>query len=323
MRLIVFSGLLWLLFVLPSTAGCPIGRTIVIARLDYDSARFSSEVVSLILNRGFACPARISNKPEDQIDDLRKGKADVIMEIWAEEPDPAWVDGENEGSVIKLGINFGATDEGWFVPTYLVEGPKAEARNLRSVGDLRSKAMAALFKGDLVNCPDTWVCSKTNTKKLAAYGLSDLYKPVTANDDKDLRRIVEQAYRGRSAVLFYGWRPDILLAKYQYVKLMEPKFDRTVWEASRACEYPKSVVYVGANKAFADQNPEIGNFLRAWRMSNDDISSALDDASSRHIPMQQEAKKFLISRPDVWMPWVSGAVAANLRANLSRENPAE
>jgi ABC-type proline/glycine betaine transport system substrate-binding protein len=58
-------------------------------------------------------------------------------------------------------------------------------------------------------------------------------------------------------------------------------------------------------------------------MSNDDISSALDDASSRHIPMQQEAKKFLISRPDVWMPWVSGAVAANLRANLSRENPAE
>jgi len=315
----LFGGVLWLFLVLPCFAGCPIDRKIVIAGLDYDSARFTSEVASLILDLGYDCGTYIANKNSgDQIPDIANGDADIIMEIWVEEPSPKWVTAKNEGKVTELGMNFGATDEGWFVPTYLVEGPNAKAPDLRGATDLRSKKLADLFKGEFVNCPASWNCKGTNEDKLKAYGLSELYKSVVTNDDKDLRRRVEDAYRHHLPVLFYGWHPDILLGKYQYTKLIESKFDKTIWNRNHACEYPTGKVFIGANKAFADRNPEIVEFLRRWRMGNDDIGSALDDAYSRHLTtMKEEARRFLISRPDVWTPWVSADVAAKLHTNLS------
>jgi glycine betaine/proline transport system substrate-binding protein len=322
MRSVFFVFIFALLLASYPAKACPLARPIVIAGLDYESARFASEFLLTILHQGFGCDAKVVEKDLPyQIDDLKEGKADILMEVWADNPNKRWVQAEKEGSVIMLGVTFGESDEGWFVPRYLVEGPNAPAPDLRWVRDLRS--YAELFNGELLNCPPAWNCNPINKKKLKAYGLDPNYRSRDAIDDADLHRKVSEAYIQGKAILFYGWNPDILSNNYEFVKLKEPNYNQKIWDElvnssnpTAACEYPRSVVHIGANKAFIDEVPDIKEFLTKWRIGTSDISTALIETHLLRLSPSIAANEFLRKRPDIWMPWFSDDVIERLEAAL-------
>jgi glycine betaine/proline transport system substrate-binding protein len=311
-----------LLWPLSCIAACPLDRSINVAGLDYDSARFSSEVLATILRAGFTCEVSITyNSLNDQIDAVKRGDADLIMEIWLDDVSTYWSDAQQEGVVTLLGTNFASADEGWFVPRYLVEGPNASVPSLRSVADL--PRYKDLFHGEFLNCPVGWNCNKINIKKLGAYGLNKAYRSVNADNDADMVSRVTQAYLNRSAILFYAWHPDMILSKYDFVQLREPVFDINIWgELNRsdnptvACEYPQSAVMIGANKRFIDNYPALRELLVRWRLSNEDIVDAITDAHTAGKTMKQVAETFVRLRADVWMPWVSESIASTIQTNL-------
>ena len=310
-------------------AECDVQRPVVLGGLDYDSAGFDNAVAKLILTKGYGCKVDIlPGTVLPLVNGLARGDVDVLMEVWTANPAEAWVKAEREGKVVRLGVNFADTREGWFVPRYVVEGPKAVAPDLKSVQDLaRHKGLFAdpeePGKGRFYNCPAGWQCELVNSKKLTAYGLTADYTNFRAGTGEALAAAVEGAVRRQRPILFYYWGPTWLLGKYDFVMLSEPPFDAAVWDAMKASDaptaataYPSNTVVIGANAAFAKQAPAVAAMLGRWRSSNEVVGEALAFMRTENASPDAAAARFLKARPEVWAQWVPPEVAERVKAGL-------
>ena len=308
---------------------CDLQRPIVLGGLDYDSAGFDNAVARLILTKGYGCKVDIlPGTVLPLVNGLARGDIDVLMEVWTANPAEAWVKAERDGKVVRLGVNFADTREGWFVPRYLVEGPKAPAPDLKSVQDLaRHKTLFAdpeePGKGRFYNCPAGWQCEIVNSKKLGAYGLTGEYTNFRAGTGEALAAAVESAVRRQRPILFYYWGPTWLLGKYDFVMLAEPPFDQATWDAMKASAaptaataYPSNAVVIGANAEFAKQAPAVVAMLGRWTSSNEIVGEALAYMRTENASADAAAARFLKARPEVWSPWVPADVAERVKAGL-------
>jgi glycine betaine/proline transport system substrate-binding protein len=310
-------------------AGCDVDRPIVLGGLDYDSAAFDNAIAKLILSKGYGCKVDIlPGTVLPLVNGLARGDVDVLMEIWTANPAEAWVKAEREGKVVRLGINFAETREGWFVPRYVVEGPNASAPDLKAVQDLaRHKTLFAdpeePAKGRFYNCPAGWQCEVVNSKKLQAYGLTGAFTNFRSGTGEALAAAVEGAVRRHRPILFYYWGPTWLLGKYDFVMLAEPPFDQATWDAMKASDapsaataYPSNTVVIGANAEFAKRAPTLAAMFGRWRLTNDIVAEALAHMRTENASAEAAAGRFLKGHPEVWGGWVPQDVAERIKAGL-------
>lgn len=310
---------------------CGLDRPVVFAGLDYDSAAFHTAIAQAILREGYGCAVdAIPGSTIPLINGVARGDVDVIMEIWTANPAQAWVDAEEKGQVVRLGTTFPDAVEGWFVPTYLVEGENAKAPDLVSVSDLAQ--YKDLFrdpeepsKGRFHNCPAGWQCEVVNSKKLAAYDLEEDFTNFRPGTGEALNAAIERAVKREEPILFYYWGPTWVLGKYDFTRLDEPEFDRETWDAMMEAEnpeeataYPASDVVIGANKAFAEAAPQIVEFLNAYGTSAEETSRALAYMQDTGATAEDAAANFLREREEVWTDWVAADVAERVRSAVAR-----
>ncbi|TAD90487.1 MAG: ABC transporter substrate-binding protein [Alphaproteobacteria bacterium] len=314
----------------PTTAlACELTRPVTFAGLDYDSAAFHTTIARTIVEKGFGCRTeRIPGATIPLVNGLARGDVDVTMEIWLANPVQPWVDAERDRRVVRLGTTFPDATEGWFVPRALVEGAGARAPGLRSVSDLI--AHKALFadpdapdKGLFYNCVPGWQCELVNSRKLIAYGLEPHFTNVRPGASEALVAAIESALRRGRPVVFYHWSPSWLVGAYDLVRLTEPAFDRDTWAAmlaaarpDKATAYPVSEVVIGANTRFVEAAPQISAFLRAYRSSSQETSTALAAGRAAGITVEQAALRFMKEQPQVWRAWVPADVATRVAAAL-------
>ncbi|WP_018700577.1 ABC transporter substrate-binding protein [Amorphus coralli] len=308
---------------------CDIDRPVMFAGLDYQSAAFHTALAKFIVKTGYGC--EVDDLPGSTIpliNGVARGDVDVIMEIWTANPAQAWVDAEKAGTVVALGTTFPDAVEGWFVPTYLVEGAEAPAPTLKKAEDLPQ--FAPLFtdpeepsKGRFYNCPAGWQCEVVNSKKLVAYGLEDSYTNFRPGTGASLQAAVDSAYLRKKPILFYYWAPTALMGKHEFVQLEEPAFNREIWDAMMAAEvpdaataYPVSKVIIGANKAFSESAPNLTAFFNAYSTTSALTSKALADMEDNGGDADVAAQTFLKANEDVWTKWVPASVAEKVKAAL-------
>lgn len=314
----------------PTAAGaCDIDRPIVFAGLDYDSAQFHNAVAMFILKEGYGCKVdSIPGQTIPLLNGVARGDIDVVMEVWMANPAQPWVDAEKAGKVVNLGVNYPDAQEAWFVPRYVVDGPRAPAPDLKSVTDLpKYKDLFAdpeePGKGRFHNCVAGWQCELVNSKKLTAYGLDKDFTNFHPGSAEALAAAVESAIARKQPILFYYWGPTWLIGKHDLVPLQEPPFDRKVWDEMLASDhptaataYPISEVIIGVNAEFMKQAPDTIAFLINYETTNKIVSSALAQMHQTGASAEEAAKYFLKTREDVWTPWVPKDVADKIRAAL-------
>ncbi len=329
----LFAACALALAALPAPA-CEVDHAVIFAGLDWDSNAFHTAVAQRIVRDGFGC--RVDLVPGSTIplyNGMARGDIHVIMEVWRSNTPPSWTQGVEAGKLVELGVNFPDATQGWFVPRYLVEGPKARAPGLRSVKDLpRYKALfrdpEEPAKGRFLNCIAGWQCELTNTKKLHAYGLTPHFSNFRPGTGAALDAAILSALKRQRPVLFYYWGPTWLLGQIgeQVVMLEEPPYDAQRWEALMALKdpaqatdataYPVVEVLVGANKAFTEQAPAIKAFLSNYRTSAALVSQALAYMQTNRASVDDAARHFLRTHPDLWTGWVPPEVAARVKAAL-------
>ncbi|MEM9221089.1 MAG: ABC transporter substrate-binding protein [Pseudomonadota bacterium] len=304
----------------PATAAdaeCPIEDTIVFGGLDYGSASFHTALARKILELGYGCETDVIPGTTLVLNQgLGRGDVDVVMEIWTANVAQVFLDAEAEGKVVRLGTTFPDAIEGWYVPRYVVEGDNAPAPNLKSVEQLAD--FKTLFEdpedpklGRFYNCVIGWQCEVVNSKKLIAYGLEDDYSNVRPGAGAALSAAVESAYLREKPVLFYHWAPTWLLGKYDFVKLEEPAYDKSIWDAMMASEdpdaataYPQTRVVIGANSEFAEKSDVIKAFFDAYSTTSSQTSEALAFMHDNDASPEEAADAFLRTQPDVWSAWI-------------------
>ena len=314
---------------------CEIERPIVLAGLDWDSARVHNAIASFIMEKGYGCKTRsIPGSTIPIQNGLVRGDIDIVMEVWKENVGEAWTKAMKSGKVKELGLNFSDAVQGWFVPTYMIQGDperkiKPVAPDLQFVSDL--PRYKHLFrdpeqpdKGRFYNCILGWQCEVINTKKLAAYKLEDDFTNFRPGAGEALAAAIASAYKRGKPIVAYYWGPTWLLGQFDMTKLKEPPFTKKCWDAlstekepKAACAYAPSKVYIGVNTKFYNQAPELLSFLKGYQTSNTLISQLLSYMQSEKTDEQGAAKYFFENHRDVWTAWVSDEIAEQIDSSLN------
>ena len=328
--LVLFSGAGWC----ARSQACEVSEPIVFAGLNWDSNEFHTAVAQRILRDGMGCSVdKIPGATIPLHNGMIKGDIHIIMEIWLANESKVWLDGVAAGKVSAIGVNMADAVQAWYIPRYLVEGPNAPAKGLRSVADLpRFKGLFAdpeePGKGRFYNCMAGWACETLNTKRLAGYGLSEHFTNVRPGSGAALDAAIISALKRRKPIVFYYWGPSWLLGQHaeELIALEEPSFDAQKWAAlvaatdsakvKAATAFPVVDIVIGVNQAFIQKAPTIAQFLRQYRTNTRLVSEALASMQTGKLSADAAARLFLMKHPEVWERWVSPDVARRVRSSL-------
>jgi glycine betaine/proline transport system substrate-binding protein len=307
---------------------CEVDRPVSLAGLDWESNDFHVAVARFILREGYGCAVEaIPGSTLPLLMAMARGDVDITLELWEDNLRDLVEPLRKAGRIEVLGVNYPDSEQGWYVPRYLVEGPSAPAPGLASVSDLPK--YKELFrdreepdKGRFHNGVAGWGAERINTRKLIAYGLDRYFTNVRLSGTGEMEQTIAAAYRMRRPILYYSWSPSWVSGSFDGVRLKEPPFDPGVWaelqtseSPTRATAYPTMRVRTAVNADFGRAAPELRAFVAAYRTEPALVSNALT-VMRQTGSADDAARDFLKHRPDVWRPWLPEDVAARVATAL-------
>ncbi len=316
---------------------CAGAKPVVFAGVNWDSGEFITEVLREILSRGFGC--KTQTLPGNS-ETLEQATADDDVQIFAEEwvsRSDIWKKAAAAGQVLGVGHPFVGAVEGWYVPTYLIQGDPARrlkpaAPDLRSVEQLAEPRYVALFrdpeqpgKGRFLNCPSGWTCEGVNTAKLHAYGLDQAYVDFRPGTGTAMDAAITSAYLQGLPVLFYYWSPSPIVGKLKLTRLVEPPYTPGCYkdltskdgQHTKGCSAPPAEIDYGVSAPFARTAPELIAVLKRAQLPLDVLNANLVEMSDSRRDADAQAIRFLKQRGDIWRAWVDPATASRIAASLN------
>lgn len=306
---------------------------LVLAEASWDSIKVHNRIAGFIIEHGYGYPEPkyLFGDTLPLLQGLTKGDVDIYLEVWADNIQEAWDDALTQGKVKNLGPNLPDGPQGWWVPTYMIEGDpergiEAITPDLKSVMDLPQywelfKDPEAPTKGRFHNSPPGWICTDINEFKMKTYGLEDSYNVFSTGSDAALVTSMVSAYEKGEPWFGYYWEPTWVMGKLDMTMLEEPFFDPEVWddESNRGCAYPPARVLVGINSELEEKAPDLIPFLDNYETTlaqNNDFLAYMDDYNGED-PEKAAALYFLNAYPEVWQGWLSQDIVAKVEQALN------
>ena len=182
---------------------------LVLVDVSWDSIKVHNRIVGYILQNGYGYP-----EPEylfaetlPALQGMVKGNIDIYMEVWADNIEEAWEEALASGKVKNLGPNFPDAPQGWYVPTYMIEGDaergiEATAPELKKISDLPRywelfKDPEVPSKGRFHNSPQAGIYQHKRGKN-QSYGLDKNYNNFVTGSDPALVASMVSAYEKAS-----------------------------------------------------------------------------------------------------------------------------
>ncbi len=281
----------------------------------WDSVQVHNRIAGYILEKGYDREVDYAFSEEiPGVLGIERGDFHIAMEAWIDNAPGLFDRAMNGGNVVNLGRNFPDAPQGWYVPTYVIEGDPERgiepmAPDLKSVEDL--PRYWELFrdpeqknKGRLYNGPSGWNVSVINKKKLEAYGLDETYVAFYSGSASALATAIASNYEKGNPVLAYYWEPTPLLGMYDMTKLEEPAYDPDIWASTGGCDFPTCRVQIIANRDFIEANPEIEAMLRRYETTLEQTNAALAYMNKNGGGLMRGAIWFLKNHPEDWKSWV-------------------
>lgn len=293
-------------------------KTITFVDFSWSSVQMHNRIAGFVLEHGYGYkPNYIFAESVPGLTGLARGDIDVAMEMWIDNV----LDWYNEAvgkdkKVIDLGPVFPDSPQGWYVPTFVIEGDEERgiepmAPDLRSVYDLPKywelfKDREKPNKGRFYNAIPGWVVYDINLKKLEAYGLTETFEPFSPGSQTSLATAIVTAYNKGQPVLAYYWEPEWIMGMLNMTRLEEPPYDPKKWndEAGYACEFPAARVHIGINADFLKNNTEILSFLANYETTLEQNNAALAYMQQNNANVETTAVWFLKEYKDLWTKWI-------------------
>lgn len=302
-------------------------QPVVFVDFSWDSVQVHNRIAGFIIEHGYAMA--VDYTFADTVPGLlalERGDAQLSMEIWRDNIADVWERGMRRGRFVDLGRNFPDAPQGWYVPTYVIEGDPERgiaplAPDLRTVADLARywelfRDPEVPTKGRFYNAPAGWVVHDHNLDKLKAYGLLDVFAPFDPGSDAALVASMAGAYQRGEPWVGYYWEPTWVMGVYDMTLLEEPTYSDECWDADKACAFKPAEVLIGANAAWLRNHPEIEQFLRNYETTLAQNNDMLAYMNRESASVDEAALYFLRTYEDVWQAWVPDDVAEKVRAAL-------
>lgn len=303
---------------------------IVFADQGFDSAIFHNRVMQYVIEHGYdyetdTIPAETVTMARGIVDN----DIQVVSEMWLDQI-PALVEGIEDGEIVDYGTNYGESIQGFFVPTYMIEGDEERGiepmtPDLEHVDDLPQ--YADLFEaaenpnvGRFYNCISSWECARINEAKFEAYGLDESYEPFDPGSGPALATSLVSAYEQGEPWFGYYWAPTWVFAQYDLTQIEEPEYTDECWEeifeGDVACAYPSVRVHIGASDEFDEAAPEISDFLENYDSSMEETNEVLFYMNENDAEAEEAAIWWLEEHEEIWTAWVTDEAVEGVQAAL-------
>jgi glycine betaine/proline transport system substrate-binding protein len=285
----------------------------------WDSSQINSRIAGFILEHGYGydvtyqfaevAPGHLA---------LERGDVDIVMEIWADNVQDWLQQARESGKVITVGDTFKNATQGWFVPTYVIEGDPERgiepmAPELESVEDLPKykhvfQSPTNPDKGRLYSGPTGWDAFTIDQHKLKAYDLKDDYESFAPGSETALVTVLLRSYDRGEPVLAYFWEPHGLIGMLDMTQIKEPTYDEELWneENDYACAYPSATVLIGMNSEYAKKHPDVKAFLENYETTVKQNNKFMAHMVQNETDHEAAAIWFLKNYEDVWENFIPG-----------------
>ncbi|TDN63074.1 ABC transporter substrate-binding protein [Paraburkholderia sp. BL10I2N1] len=317
------------------SAWCASGKPVKFAEMGWDSARFMTEVIRYVLEKGYGCKTdQTPGTNAIALQGVVMNDLNVMVEYWSGRT-PAYESAAREGKVRILGsLISGGSVEGYYVPEYVIKGDPARgikplAAELRSITDLpKYKEVFAdeesPSKGRLYNCPIGWQCESDTAQKMKAYKLDDAFTDFHPGSGPALDSAIESAYARGKPILFYYWEPSTILGRFKAVRLAEPAFNEACWKTINGSKdanpcgsaSPPTTLRIVVSNALYAADPQIVGLFEKVQFPMESINAVLARMASEKTPPRQAAIDFLKANPDMLSHWVPADVSSKVRSSL-------
>jgi glycine betaine/proline transport system substrate-binding protein len=313
-------------------AGASLDGPITFADLNWSSAVVHNRIAQYILEEGYGYETdTVSGTTQPLFQGMEAGDIDVTMEIWVAQ-NPSWEQSVADGNVVDLSVNYADTPQGWYVPTYMIEGDAERGiepmtPDLQHVDDLEQYKDAfadpeAPGLGRIYIGLPGWDLTEINEAKLQAYGLEDDYNAFLPGSTPALMTSLLTAYKQAEPWLGYLWEPHWITSQLDMTLIEEPEYTDECWdvvyEGEIGCQFPNGTVHVAANSDFAEQAPEeVIAMLENYQTSTDLTAETMLYMQENDTTPDEAAEWFLREHEDVWTEWVPADVAEKVQDALA------
>lgn len=287
-----------------------------IARMQWPSSIILAYVHAIILEKELGCRVQIvtGNLAATISSMAATGKPDIAPEVWATRIADIWNSAIEAGRVRSMGTTYDEQRfEGWYI-----SAPVQEAfAGLNGVKDLAGYVEALGkqgIKAKFISCPADWACAVINRNMLAALGLETSFEIVEPANRFEMDTLIAQAVSHRQPVVFYYWRPNAILAQFDFKALDMGPFDAEKFKclARRVCADPQfsafanEQVFLAVTDQVAAKLPKVAQYLRQARMPITQMNTILSWQAQNGGSYKDLAARFVAQREDVWRPWLAG-----------------
>ncbi|GAA3506851.1 ABC transporter permease/substrate binding protein [Streptomyces prasinosporus] len=219
----------------------------------------------------------------------------------------AWLPTTHEPYMKKYGDEL--DDLGaWYDETSLELTVPAYMEDVDSLEDLKGKA--SVFGGRITGIESSaGMMGLLKSKVLEEYGLDGEYEVVDSSTPAMLAEL-KRAYGKKEPVVVTLWSPHWAYSDYDLKKLKDPK---GAWGEGDG-------VHTLSRKGFADDNPVVGEWLKDFSMTEEQLTGLEAEINKAGKGRQQDAvRAWLKDNPgvvDEWAPVGSGAVPAEAKRPL-------
>ncbi|MBV7695396.1 ABC transporter permease/substrate binding protein [Streptomyces sp. TRM70350] len=182
----------------------------------------------------------------------------------------------------------------WYGPTSLELTVPSYMKDVNSLDDLKNHASD--FDGKIVGIePSAGMMGLLKDKVLKEYGLENAYDVVDGSTPAMLAEL-KRAYAKKQPIVVTLWSPHWAYSDYDLKKLKDPK---GAWGKGDG-------VHTLARKGFAEDNPEVGEWLRNFSMTEEQLTGLEAQIQKAGKGKEQDAvRAWLRQHPglvDEWAP---------------------
>ncbi|GEN45980.1 histidine ABC transporter substrate-binding protein [Alkalibacillus haloalkaliphilus] len=293
---------------------------IVFADAGWDSLIFHNEVASVILEAGYDYEtSQITGSSTAVWAGISDGDIDVHMEVWKDNLEDIYSEGIENGDFQKVSLNFDDNYQGFYVPTYVIEGDEERgidpvAPDLKYVEDLPEykevfQDPEEHSKGRIVGAISGWTVDEILHDAYLHYGLDDTFNYSRPGSEMAINSDLTNAYENGEPWIGYNYEPNWIMGQYDMTPIVEKEEGPLESIATQDIE-------IVVTSSLPDRAPEVTEFLSNYQTSSDITNEALSYIQNNDATPRDAAIKFLQENEELWTNWVPEDVVEKVQSEL-------